>query len=460
MAHKYPTWKSTGSSTTTTEEATLLDSVPLLSNTAQQIALYSQRLAIDAKANNPNMRQSSANEYLDHSLKPVTIRGRQISPFAPYRSHLSAFHTFTWSQHLTLFLLTSTIIVSIFFYGIHILVAALALLMMFYLGDLLFTFILSTRTLSRSSEEHIHDKVVHALADAEWPSYTILCPLYREVEVVPQFVRAMQNLDYPANKLQILFLTEEDDAATRDAIASLGLPAHFSIITVPAGEPRTKPRACNFGLLRATGDYIVIYDAEDIPDPLQLKKAVLTFSTNGPDLACVQAKLNFYNPEQNLLTRWFTAEYSLWFDLTLPSLQRSGLPLPLGGTSNHFPAETLRVLGAWDPFNVTEDCDLGQRLARFHMRTAVLDSTTYEEANSRFKNWLRQRSRWIKGYMQTYLVYMRRPWQYLQPGRLREFIGLQLIIGGKTAVLLLNPLMWLLLIVYFTFRPYVGGIYE
>ncbi|HET7640613.1 MAG TPA: glycosyltransferase family 2 protein, partial [Ktedonobacteraceae bacterium] len=247
---------------------------------------------------------------------------------------------------------------------------------------------------------------------------------------------------------------------TRNAIRALALPPHFKIVTVPAGTPRTKPRACNYGLMQATGQYTVIYDAEDIPEPTQLKKAVLTFANHGPRLACVQAKLNFYNPYQNLLTRWFTAEYSLWFDLILPGLQRAGLSLPLGGTSNHFPTQILRTLGGWDAFNVAEDCDIGLRLRRYQLETVVLNSTTHEEANSRFKNWLLQRSRWIKGYMQTYLVNMRRPWRYLRTGGLRDFLSLQLVIGGKTAFLFLNPLLWLLFILYLGLNQFVAGTYH
>ncbi len=432
--------------------------IPL--DTAKQVAVYSEWLAQKAASSSTRQREQSADQYVDDALKPVTVKGREISTFAPFRYHLSALHTLTRAQLVILALSALFLLLSVILWGVTPLVVLLGILMVLYLGDLLFTFLLSTQTLNESSGDTISDKVVHRLAEAEWPRYTILCPLYREVAVVPQFVRAMQHLDYPDDKLQILFLTEEDDAETRDAIANMNLPSHFSIVTVPDGEPRTKPRACNYGLLQATGEYIVIYDAEDVPDPLQLKKAVLAFAHHGPEVACVQAKLNFYNPQQNILTRWFTAEYSLWFDLTLPGLQRAKLPLPLGGTSNHFRAETLRLLGAWDPFNVTEDCDLGQRLAHFHMRTAVLDSTTYEEANSRVKNWIRQRSRWIKGYMQTYLVYMRNPWPYLRPGRLREFLSLQLVIGAKTAVLFLNPLMWLLLIAYVFLRPFVSNAYH
>jgi cellulose synthase/poly-beta-1,6-N-acetylglucosamine synthase-like glycosyltransferase len=339
------------------------------------------------------------------------------------------------------------------FFGIKLVIAFIAIITFLYFGSLFLDFLLAMRTLNQATDEQIDDAVVHALADVEWPQYTILCPLYREVEVVPQFVQAMQALDYPADKLQILFLTEEDDVETRKAIAARHLPQHFSIVTVPAGQPRTKPRACNFGLLQATGDYVVIYDAEDIPDPLQLKKAVLTFANHDADLACVQAKLNYYNTKQNLLTRWFTVEYCLWFDLMLPGMQQMKLPLPLGGTSNHFRMEMLRKVGAWDPFNVTEDCDLGLRLARSGLKTIVLDSTTYEEANSQVKNWIRQRSRWIKGYLLTYLVYMRQLLRYLRQGRLREFLSLQLVIGGKTAVLFVNPLVWALLVVYILFRP-------
>ncbi|HLQ10781.1 MAG TPA: glycosyltransferase, partial [Ktedonobacteraceae bacterium] len=306
-------------------------------------------------------------------------------------------------------------------------------------------------------EEHIDETLIEALKDADWPHYTILCPLYKEAQVVPQFVKSMRAIDYPADKLQILFLTEEDDVETRKAILSLHLPPHFIVLTVPDGSPRTKPRACNYGLVEATGQYVVIYDAEDAPDPLQLKKAVLTFANHGPDLACVQAKLNFYNPQQNLLTRWFTAEYSLWFDLILPGLQKIKLAIPLGGTSNHFPAQTLRALGGWDAFNVTEDCDLGLRLSWFRLNTIVVDSTTYEEANSSVKNWIRQRSRWIKGYMQTYLVHMREPLHYIRYKRFRELFSLQVVIGGKTAILLINPLMWVLLALSLVFRQQVAS---
>lgn len=418
-----------------------------------QVKSYALWLTADARRNVLGNYREEIRKYIDEALTPIRVRGREVSIFAPFSRKFSALQTITRGQFCVLGLVGLAGVLGLFIYHTGMVVASIAVVTVLYLVDLFMSFLLSVRTLKMSAEEHIDDALVNALGSADWPTYTILCPLYREAEVVPQFVAAMSALDYPTDKLQILFLTEEDDNSTRQAIQKLHLPPHFTIVTVPAGEPRTKPRACNYGLLQATGNYVVIYDAEDIPDPLQLKKAVLTFANQGPETACVQAKLNFYNSEQNLLTRWFTAEYSLWFDLTLPGLQKLGVPLPLGGTSNHFRTHLLRALGAWDAFNVTEDCDLGLRMASYGLKTAMLDSTTYEEANSQVKNWIRQRSRWIKGYMQTYLVYMRRPQVYLRRGRLLEFFSLQLFVGGKTAVLFVNPFMWALAAIYILSRP-------
>jgi cellulose synthase/poly-beta-1,6-N-acetylglucosamine synthase-like glycosyltransferase len=424
----------------------------------EQVARYSTWLSGQAKRD-PAASIHASQEYTERAAKIVQVGEQRIQTFAPFRYKYSALQTITPKQSITLIMLGLVVVLGGIWNWRQTFVALVALIAIGYMLHLILDFALALSAVRQPVEEHIDDAVIHALRDAEWPVYTILCPLYREARVVPQFVKAMQALDYPAEKLQILFLTEADDAETRAAIHALRLPSHFQIITVPDGSPRTKPRACNYGLMKAQGQYVVIYDAEDVPDPLQLKKAVLTFANHGPNLACVQAKLNFYNPEQNLLTRWFTAEYSLWFDLILPGLQQLKLAIPLGGTSNHFPTQTLRALGGWDGFNVTEDCDLGLRLAWFRLETVVLNSTTYEEANSNFKNWIRQRSRWIKGYMQTYLVHMREPLHYLRYGRLREFLSLQLMVGGKAGVLLINPLMWFLLLASILFRSTMNSAY-
>ena len=432
----------------------------LIGENKEQVTYYTAWLAAESKYNNTVSYRDETSEYVDQAMQTVMVKKRVIRTFAPFKYASSALQTFTLGQTIFLLLLLVACVLGLIFFKVSMLVALIAGVTAFYIIDLSLTLVLSVRALGYPSEEKMDDAVVRGLSNAYWPRYTILCPLYHEATVVPQFVQAMKAMDYPTEQLQVLLLTEEHDVETRDAIRAIDLPNHFKIVTVPPGEPRTKPRACNFGLLRATGDYVVIYDAEDIPDPLQLKKAVLAFANNDASLACVQAKLNFYNTEQNLLTRLFTAEYSTWFDLTLPGLQRARLALPLGGTSNHFRTETLGILGAWDAFNVTEDCDLGLRLSQYGLKTAVLDSTTYEEANSQWGNWFRQRSRWIKGYMQTYLVHMRQPLRYLRPSRFRDFFALQFIIGGKAAVLLINPLMWALLIVYLFFRPLLTGVYH
>src|SRR5947209_67737 len=294
----------------------------------EQIKRYRAWLAADSPRHNSSGHREEMNQYINEALRVTPVGKQAVRPFAPFRRHLSAFQTLTAGQAGILGGIMALWALSLILFSAPVLTAVIAVVTVFYLSDLLLSFWLCVRTLGRPSRVSIDNAVVRALVYADWPRYTVLCPLYREAAVVPQFVQAMQALDYPAEKLQILFLTEQDDVETRRAIQSMKLPRHFRVVTVPNGEPRTKPRACNYGLLETTGDYVVIYDAEDIPDPLQLKKAVLTFANHGADLGCVQARLNFYNPEQNVLTRWFTAEYSAWFDLILPGLEWAGFPLP------------------------------------------------------------------------------------------------------------------------------------
>jgi glycosyltransferase XagB len=271
------------------------------------------------------------------------------------------------------------------------------------------------------------------------PPYTLLVPLYRESRVAAGLVKALLALDYPADHLQIMFITEADDDDTRMALLGAGLQKHMHVITVPDGTPRTKPRALNYGLTFARGEYVGIYDAEDVPDPGQLRAAVAAFQHAGPEIACVQARLSIYNPGPNVLTRQFTLEYAALFDGILPALDKLGLPIPLGGTSNHFRRRDLERAGAWDPFNVTEDADLGMRLARAQKRVAMLDSVTWEEAPDTIAAWFAQRTRWIKGWMQTYLVHMRSPVQLWRELGSWQFLGFQLIFGGLILSALAHP---------------------
>jgi len=274
----------------------------------------------------------------------------------------------------------------------------------------------------------------------ELPIYTILVPLFRESRMLPHLSRALMRLDYPAAKLDIKFIFEEEDTTTLKAAKALRLPGNFEFLVAPKSFPQTKPKALNFALPFARGTYTVIYDAEDMPDPKQLRCALNAFRLGPTTLACVQARLNFYNARENWLSRQFAIEYAALFDLMLPTLDRLGLPLPLGGTSNHFRTDYLRRVLGWDPYNVTEDADLGIRFARLGYETQTIDSITYEEAASRLGPWLRQRSRWLKGWMQTYFVHMRNPIRLFRELGLKRFVGFQMLIGAMTMSALLHPI--------------------
>lgn len=280
------------------------------------------------------------------------------------------------------------------------------------------------------------------------PVYTVLVPLFREAAVLNQLVNSIESLDYPRRKLDVRLLCEEDDPETIEAIEDLQLPPHFDMVVVPQSQPQTKPKACNYGLVGAKGKYVVIYDAEDRPEPDQLKKAVVMFERSDESVVCIQAKLNFFNQNTNLLTRWFSLEYATLYDLVLPGLDARNDPIPLGGTSNHIRLDRLIEVGGWDPYNVTEDADLGIRLHKMGYRTIMMDSTTLEEANSELPNWVRQRSRWIKGYIQTWLVYMRHPLRLIRDVGFKGFLSFQLMVGGAF-IFLLNPFFWALTTIFF-----------
>jgi len=280
------------------------------------------------------------------------------------------------------------------------------------------------------------------LADQELPIYTVLIPLYDEAASVPGLLKAMRAIDYPKHRLDIKLVLEADDQATLEAIQRERPENYFDIIRVPYQEPRTKPKACNYALHFARGRYVTIYDAEDRPDPQQLRKAVTAFRQLPDTTVCMQARLNYYNWEENLLTKWFAIEYASLFDIMLPGLHCLRMPIPLGGTSNHFHLQRLRELGEWDPFNVTEDADLGIRLAAHQFQTALLPSVTLEEAPIFVSIWMKQRSRWIKGYIQTWLVHMRRSNHTRKRLGWRGFIGLQVFVGLPAFLFLCAPIFW------------------
>lgn len=301
----------------------------------------------------------------------------------------------------------------------------------------------------KNVQMHFSSSDIDAINENELPVYTLLIPVYKEKEVVKKLMTNIGNLDYPQHKLDVRILLEEDDQETIQAVLSMKLPKNYKPIIVPKSNPKTKPKACNYGLLTAKGEFVVIYDAEDRPERDQLKKAYLAFRKLPDDYVCIQAKLNYYNSSHNVLTRLFTLEYSMWFELLLVGIMQLDIPIPLGGTSNHFRMSFLKKAGGWDPFNVTEDADLGIRLYKFKYKTVILDSRTWEEANSNVMNWIRQRSRWIKGYMQTWLVHMRRPVKFYKSVGFQGFIGYQAMIFGTPLLPIINPIFWLMIIVWF-----------
>ena len=323
------------------------------------------------------------------------------------------------------------------------------LMSVFYLGNFLLKGILVSVGGGRSVEEdHAIALAARELSDQELPVFTVLVPMYREGRMLPMLAEALRALDYPLGKLDIKLVLEADDHETIAVARTLGLEGVFEVIRVPPSQPKTKPKACNYALGFARGEYLVIYDAEDRPEPDQLRKVVATFKRAPANTACLQCRLNYFNASENWLTRMFTLDYSLWFDQVLPGLERLNIPIPLGGTSNHFKIKVLRELRAWDPFNVTEDADLGIRLTQKGYRVGIVDSTTFEEASHQAGNWIKQRSRWIKGYMQTLLVHTRRPLHLMRSVGPLGFIGFVFFIGGTVVAGLLNPIFWALYLVW------------
>ena len=284
-------------------------------------------------------------------------------------------------------------------------------------------------TAPRGATPHPHDL----------PEYSIIVALHREAAVVAQLIDSLNTLRYPREKLSVLLVVEPDDDETREALNCLALDPCYQIVIAPASGPRAKPKALNAALPFVRGEFVAVYDAEDRPDPDKILGALACFWRSGDKLACVQGRLTIDNTADSLLTRLFTAEYCGLFDVLLPALARWRLPLPLGGSSNHFRVTALTAVGGWDPYNVTEDADLGMRLARQGYKTAVIASTTYEEAPAHFSPWLRQRSRWFKGWLQTWIVHMRAPrllYRELGPA---GFVVFQLIVGGTALAALVHP---------------------
>lgn len=282
------------------------------------------------------------------------------------------------------------------------------------------------------------------MMDAPLPRISVLVPLFREKEIAHALVARLSRLTYPKALLDVLLVLEEHDLLTQETIARTTLPHWMRVVLAPAGTGlTTKPRALNYALDFCKGDIIGIWDAEDAPAPNQLDVVAKQFANAHPDTVCFQGVLDYYNPWSNWLSRCFTIEYATWFRTVLPGLSRLGFAIPLGGTTLFIKRAAIEVLGGWDAHNVTEDADLGMRIARFGFRTELLPTVTQEEANCRPIAWIKQRSRWLKGYMVTYLVHMRAPLQLWRDFGTLKFLGMQLVFACTLMQFLLAPLVWM-----------------
>ncbi|KUP93974.1 glycosyltransferase [Tritonibacter horizontis] len=280
------------------------------------------------------------------------------------------------------------------------------------------------------------------------PLISMVVPLYRESEIGRHLLRRLCRLTYPRDKMEVLLVLEEHDDMTRAAVECADLPDWFRVVEVPGDGPlTTKPRAMNYALNYCRGEIIGIWDAEDAPEAKQLDIVADAFERAPSDVACLQGVLDFYNPSCNWISRCFTLEYAGWFRVLLQGIARLGLVVPLGGTTLFIRRDALEQLGAWDAHNVTEDADLGVRLARAGFRTEMLPTATHEEANSRVIPWIKQRSRWLKGFMMTYMVHMRSPGQLLSDLGWRKFLGFQAFFLGTLGQFLLAPVLWSLWLV-------------
>ncbi|MGJ4892398.1 glycosyltransferase family 2 protein [Bradyrhizobium sp. HKCCYLRH3099] len=371
------------------------------------------------------------------------LSARAVYELADLNPELSAQRVFTPGQVVFGYALLSLILLGLALSPLTTLIALNVVMSVFYLGNFAFKGLLVLFGGVRMADETIAIEA-RALTDDELPVFTVLVPMYKEPAMLPMLAQALRDLDYPLGKLDIKLVLEASDHETIEVASKLGLEGMFEIIRVPPSLPQTKPKACNFALQFARGEFLVIYDAEDRPEPDQLRKVVATFRKSSANTACLQCSLSYFNASENWLTRMFTLDYGLWFDQMLPGLDHLRIPIPLGGTSNHFKIDVLRKLHGWDPFNVTEDADLGVRLTQHGYRVGIVDSTTFEEASCHAGNWIRQRSRWMKGYMQTLLVHTRRPLRFMRMIGPLGFLGFVFFIGGTVLSGLLNPVFWLL----------------
>jgi len=366
------------------------------------------------------------------------------------------------------FFLTLSAIVLLVWGSLSLWIMFFSIILFLYFSSLIFKAFLVIVSFAKTIPEPTL-KEIQDIADVDLPPYTVLVPMYKENQLLISFVKYFKNIDYPKDKLDVRILLEEDDKETINVANNMNLEAPFSVVVIPNVGPRTKPKALNVGFIDDKSEILTIYDAEDRPELDQLKKVAWSFNNLSDKVVCVQAKLTFYNPNENLLSKWFSAEYNSWFNHFLPALFSLSLPIPLGGTSNHFKTSILKEIGGWDPYNVTEDADLGIRISRHGYKISMIDSTsvrrttgdsglnqpiaviessTYEEANTKLGNWMYQRIRWMKGYLQTAIVNLRHPVKAAMDLSWRGFFSFFFFLIGTPITHLLNLFAWTVTILW------------
>jgi len=359
----------------------------------------------------------------------------------------SAFHTAYFPVTLIILLTGFCLLASLmFFYPYHIRgwIIGAASIFVFILPTIIKWFIVFRCLLFKNKL----DKPKYALlSDEKLPVYSVIIPLYKESKIFPELKKYLEKIDYPIEKLDIILLLEADDKRTLKIVRKYlrrHNPYHIKQLIIPECLPRTKPKAMNVALNYIKGEYFVIYDAEDRPDPLQIKKAASYFQILPPKVGALQAKLEYHNTHKTFfLTRMFTLEYDIWFNHFLQGIVGLKLPVPLSGTSTHMRTRDILKIGGWDAYNVTEDCDLGMRLNAANYDTYILDSITYEEAVHKLPIWIKQRTRWMKGYLQTLITHLRNPKEAIKIFGIYRFLGIYGIVGGQVFSALLYPACWI-----------------
>ncbi|MCX2932716.1 glycosyltransferase [Mycobacterium sp. CVI_P3] len=370
------------------------------------------------------------------------------------REEYSAKHLFTRRQKIIGLVTTAAVVAAVIYDWSDTVAVLVTISTVYFLLSTVDRAYLVFRGLQGGNRARVTVEQAYSIPDEDLPVYTVLLPAYREPDIVATLLEGVSRIDYPADKLDVYLILEADDEETISAFQAQSVH-NVNLVVVPPTLPRTKPKACNHAmdLPSERSEYVTIFDADDIPDPLQLRKAVYTFANAPDDVAALQSTLSYYNANQNILTRWFSIEYDQWFSYVLPALSEANCIIPLGGSSNHIKTHVLWEVGGWDPYNVTEDADLGIRLARNGYRTLMLDSVTAEEANADALNWLRQRSRWYKGYLQTFVVHMRQPVRLYRELGLVPLLRMANITAGMPIACMVNVAFWALIVVWYAGRP-------